>query len=155
MKHPKLITGQIQHLKSETNHVFSSFIELDNFKSNQPDHLSRDVDNWMRSMLDDYLPYENEFISIEVSVLKPLREYLPDIFFKEFMNSKAAHYLDTPVIKEHHDFWPDSHTYPYVRVWWELRGKKAVGFNDNPKTKYKKSFPIMSYNRNDKRRQIA
>ncbi len=73
---------------------------------------------------------------------KILRDSVPSEFFREFMDTRAAKFLDIPITKEvegHKRRWPGKEK--FVFFWWILANGYAVGWNENPSRGW--SFPVV------------
>jgi len=74
-----------------------------------------------------------------------LRDKVPQEFFTEYLNSKAAKFLDKKVEKEFGGFYESDKQWPgsqkNVHIWWILENNIAVGWNENPSKGW--SFPVI------------
>jgi len=69
-----------------------------------------------------------------------LRQHVPYEFFQEYMDTRAAKYLDAEVsMVMRSTRWPGPHK--NVHVWWRLDNGYAVAWNENPSRGW--SFPVM------------
>ena len=78
-----------------------------------------------------------------------LRDAVPKDFLREFMDTRAAKFLDVEVIKtygsgeglENKPFPQKRYQYRNIYTWWELANGYAVAWNESPRTGW--SFPVV------------
>ncbi len=76
---------------------------------------------------------------------KTLRDVVPQEFFAEYMDTKAAKHLDIEVIAtcdSRDKRWPGKQK--NVIKWWVLKTGHAIGWNENVSIGW--SFPVIKYN---------
>ena len=76
-------------------------------------------------------------------IMKKLREVLPREFKRDFMDTRAAKFLDVDVVAEYDDrpFPQKRYIYRNIYTWWELKNGYAVGWNESPRNGW--SFPAV------------
>lgn len=74
--------------------------------------------------------------------MSKLKDVVPQEFFIEYMDTRAAKYLEIDVVRKvdgREEPWPGKEK--NVMVYWELENGKLVGWNENPSRGW--SFPVI------------